>query len=187
LNGQSIASEATPRKEVKISLYLSVGDGNKKFALISGHVAFHEDQENPYRWAEGDPAIHAITPGDVTLVREKRRLMNRWRESAENVVLDGTDITRRRLGQIMFSPTLAPVALEGDLKGEFWLPDYALITLGRGDGPRGMLCVRDSVGSDLIKINRGKIFDSEMRPAVTHWQNSHPYVVGVDQPVRMEV
>ncbi len=178
LGGQSVASETTPNREGTLSLYVSLGEGERqiKCALVSRHVLFRED-EDALHYQHGGQGKYVIMPGQTTfdeIRKEEKRNLEFWQQkkgAEHKTYLDASErlnehlaslqtTASRRIGYVLFSPPRVPrkgPGIEGD-----WLPDYALVKLDRErfgpdyDTLSNKLCVGDLSDDEKRKINPGQ-------------------------------
>jgi len=147
--GQSIASEATPKREGTVACFLSVikdkGGQPDKLALTCRHVLFREEDDDgapyAYRPGTGTRKRYAIMPGDNTYRVIQHTADNKvaiWDSHGHNPVerrraADFASAVRglephptRRLGHILFSPSRIPAPLGA---GVDFPVDYAVLEL----------------------------------------------------------
>ncbi|KAK0708875.1 hypothetical protein B0T21DRAFT_83068 [Apiosordaria backusii] len=156
LGGQRIAAEDSSTKEGTLSLYLEVGQGPKHeritCALTCRHVVFPRTYQNEVR---DDREKQVIMPGQKTfeaIYGTEKEDLKLWesqkndryhvhRDACKELITHLASLehtSSRRIGHVLFSP---PSLLAH--RGKFtWLPDYAVIALGR-----------DRFGADYNKLN----------------------------------
>jgi hypothetical protein len=162
--GQSIALETAPTREATLTCYIGLADEQsrnpKRYALISRHLPFADNDDERYDYHKSAPKLHIIMPGDKTLKAAQEQIkgdIKSWEAHIAAVQEQPAKLTvakeqlrksmafqayltslqnpeSRRVGHVVYSPARLPeprMKAPDSLKNVGWLPDYAVVELNQ--------------------------------------------------------